>query len=61
MLGGLAGPLGFRLAVVNIEDDDALLRRFMMEIPVVSVGGEVIARAPIWKGPLRAALEDALR
>ena len=42
--------------VVDIESDDELLRRYMLEIPVVTVGGREVARAPIYE----SALEDAL-
>lgn len=57
LLRKLAGKFGFETAVVDIETDDDLLRRYMLEIPVVAVAGEVIAQAPI----RRAALEEALR
>ncbi len=48
----------FRFVVreIDIHGDDALLRRYMFEIPVVEVDGEVIAKAPV----RRESLEDAL-
>lgn len=52
----LAPRLRFEIESVNIEQDDALLARFLIEIPVVAVGGEVLLKAPIWP----AALEDTL-
>ena len=61
MLRSLAPGLGFDTALLNIEADDALHRRFMFEIPVVEVEGEVIARAPISRRGLVAALKEALR
>jgi glutaredoxin len=36
----LAAELGFALDEVDIEADDALLRRFLERIPVVAVDGE---------------------
>lgn len=44
---------------VNIEDDDTLLARYMLEIPVVLAGGIEVARAPISRSQLEAALERA--
>ncbi len=61
ILRTLEPELGFSTALVNIEADDALHRRFMFEIPVVEVDGQVIARAPIARRALVAALKDALR
>jgi glutaredoxin len=45
---------GFDLEVVDIESDDALLRRYMLEIPVVAIDGVDVARAPL----TRRLLED---
>lgn len=45
---------------VDIESDDALLQRYMFEIPVICVDGAEIARAPISEVALEAALR-ALR
>jgi glutaredoxin len=47
---------GYHLEVVDIESDDALLRRYMLEIPVVAVDGQEVARAPL----SRQLLEDLL-
>jgi hypothetical protein len=56
----LARSLAFALNVVDIEQDDALLERFMFEIPVVTLDGEELARAPIRKGALERRLREAL-
>jgi hypothetical protein len=55
----LARSLRFTLNVVDIEQDDALLERFMFEIPVVTLDGEELARAPIRKGALERRLREA--
>lgn len=59
-LRALQPRFGFALAVVDIEENDELHRRFMLEIPVVEVEGEVVARAPITARALEDALTDAL-
>ena len=46
----------FHFEEKNIEDDDALERRFLLEIPVVAVAGEVVTQAPIDLGRLREAV-----
>lgn len=56
----LAARLRFDIQRIDIEHDDALLQRFMFEIPVVAIGDQVIARAPIRAGALEDALCDAL-
>lgn len=43
----IAGDLPMLLTVVDIEGDEALLRRYLFEIPVVVVDGSEVARAPI--------------
>jgi len=49
------------VTTVDIESDDALLRRFMFEIPVVEVEGQVVAAAPVREGVLEDALETIYR
>ncbi|MEX0782897.1 MAG: glutaredoxin family protein [Dehalococcoidia bacterium] len=57
VLQRLRPRLGFEIAEVDIESDDALLQRYVFAIPVIAVGEHEVARAPV-----RAeALEDALR
>ena len=53
----LARRLQFEFDEVDIEGDDGLLRRYMLEIPVIAVGGEVLAAGRI----VPSALEDSLR
>ncbi len=60
ILAPLATRLGFRVQQVNIETDDALLERFMFEIPVIALGDRILARAPIRAGFLEDALVEAL-
>lgn len=60
LLRPLGRELGFDIEDVNIESDDALLRRFMFEIPVVCVDGMVVAKAPLYRTALREAVAGAL-
>lgn len=60
LLGPLARRLRFSIEAVDIESDEALHRRYLLEIPVVAFAGDEIARAPLSAATLRAALEDAL-
>ena len=53
----IARRIPLAVDVVNIESDDALLQRYMFEIPVIAVDGAPIAIAPIYEG----ALEDILQ
>ena len=57
LLDALRLKLGFDVDEIDIESDDALLARYVFEIPVVAIDGVEIARAPI----VAARLEDALR
>lgn len=61
LLERLALRLRFRIQVVDIETDDALHRRYLYEIPVVAFDGQDLVRAPIYPGPLEAALTEALK
>lgn len=61
MLADLEGGLGFDTLRVNIEEDDALLRRYMFEIPVVVVDEVEVARAPVRRRALEQALRDSFR
>ncbi|MGK2964136.1 MAG: glutaredoxin family protein [Tepidiformaceae bacterium] len=61
MLADLEGGLGFDTLRVNIEEDDALLRRYMFEIPVVVVDEVEVARAPVRRRTLEQALRDSFR
>jgi glutaredoxin len=56
----LAPGLEFELVCVDIEQDDDLLRRYMFEIPVVTVDGRPLFLAPFSARRLRDGLELAL-
>ncbi|MDP6605098.1 MAG: glutaredoxin family protein [Dehalococcoidia bacterium] len=51
------GEPAFELREVDIESDPALERRFMIEIPVIEVDGNVVTQAPVDLRAVRAALE----
>ena len=57
----IARRIPLAVDVVNIESDDALLQRYMFEIPVIAVDGETIAIAPIYEGALEDRLEEIAR
>ena len=46
----------FELRTVNIEEDDALLRAYLVRIPVVSVDGEEVYDYYVDEADLRARL-----
>ena len=56
MLLELEKELAFELVEVDIEQDDALLRRYQWTIPVLLLEGKEIAAAPITRRYLRRAL-----
>lgn len=60
LLTHLGPRLGFDLRDVNIESDDALLGRYVFEIPVVELNGVTLATAPISPVALEEAIEAAL-
>ena len=55
----IAYTVPLTLELVNIEVDEGLLKRYMFEIPVVTVGSREIARAPIYETRLEDALLEA--
>ena len=59
-LGRLQSALGFTLVERDVDADDALRARYGDLIPVVAVGGRIIARAPIDPDALGDALAPAL-
>lgn len=61
LLRRLGPALGFEVESVDIEADEALHCRYLLEIPVVAVAGREIARAPIHATALEDALRAALR
>ena len=56
---GMTHPL--RVVEVNIEDDDDLVKRYGLEIPVVAIAGEDITSAPIDLDAVRQAVLLARR
>ena len=55
-LRALQRTFPFTLAEVDIAGDADLERRFLLEIPVVAVAGEVVAQEPIDLAKVRAAV-----
>ena len=46
----------FELEEIDIDSDDALLRRYLERIPVIAIGDEVICELGLDEGALRARL-----
>ena len=61
LLDALADDLGFAVEAVDIDRDRGLRNRYRYAIPVVAVGGEEVARAPIRAAALEAALRERYR
>jgi hypothetical protein len=59
MLEEFAPRFRFAIRELDVHGDDELLRRYMLEIPVVEVDGVVIAKAPIRRETLEDALAEA--
>lgn len=60
MLARIGKRLPLKLHLIDIDSDDYLQRLYMVEIPVVTVDGTEIARAPISEGKLEDALAALL-
>lgn len=60
ILRALSGSLRFQLVEVNVDLDPLLRARYDEFVPVVAVGEQTIARAPISEQELRRALTAAL-
>jgi hypothetical protein len=56
----LRGPLQFTLVERNVDDDPALVALYNDIVPVIAVGEQVVAHAPIDFAGLRDALAAAL-
>ena len=61
LLEALAEDLGFAIEAVDIDDDPELRGRYNYAVPVIAVGGEEVARAPIRAAALEAALRERYR
>jgi glutaredoxin len=59
LLESLRTEFGFALREVSIEFDAELERRYFVEIPVIEMGGDVIAQAPIDAAVLRRAIANS--
>lgn len=58
MLARIAKRIELRVIPVDIEQDPDLLARYVVEIPVIAVGDNEVARAPISATVLEARLAD---
>jgi len=47
--------------VIDIDSSDALLTRYALRIPVISVDGNEVAEGELQPGVVRAAVRAALR
>ena len=61
VLERIRSDVPFDLRTVNIEDDDALLRAYLVRIPVVSVDGEEVYDYYVDERDLRARLARVAR
>lgn len=61
LLDELAERLGFAVEAIDIDDDPELRARYGYAVPVVAVGGEEVARAPVRPAALEAALRERYR
>jgi len=61
VLERIRSDVPFDLRTVNIEDDDALLRAYLVRIPVVSVDGEEVYDYHVDEADLRARLARVAR
>jgi len=60
MLRRLSRELSFSWREVNIEEDNALLARYHLLIPVIAVDGYPLLHAPLEEERLRVALAEQL-
>ena len=61
LLDTLTGSLGFSLEAVDIDQDAELRDRYDEAVPVIALGAEEIARAPIRAAVLEARLRERYR
>lgn len=55
-LGRIGKRVPLTVKLIDIDSDRALQERYFLEIPVVTVGGDEVARAPIHEGLLEERL-----
>jgi glutaredoxin len=58
VLAAIARELPLAVTSVDIELDDDLLRRYLLEIPVIVADGQELARGRVVPAALREALES---
>lgn len=59
-LRGMARELRIAIEIVNIEDDDAILAKYVFEIPVIVCRGREVAKGRIVAPVVREELRDVL-
>jgi predicted thioredoxin/glutaredoxin len=59
MLSALQRTVPFQVRQVAIDGDEELERRFLLEVPVVEVDGEVVCAGAVDLGRVRAAVNEA--
>ncbi len=59
LLVSVQRTIPFNIRSVNIEDDDELLKRFALEVPVVEIDGEIVAQGRVDVDRVRAAVNEA--
>jgi hypothetical protein len=58
MLARITRRIPLHIESIDIESDELLLRRYMLEIPVIAVDGREVARAPLNERTLEDILLD---
>ena len=61
VLARISRRIPLAVDLVNIESDDDLLRRYMFEIPVITVDGAEVAKAPIYEHALEELIQALIR
>ncbi|MCY3881822.1 MAG: glutaredoxin family protein [Chloroflexi bacterium] len=61
LLDRLAANLGFTVEAVDIDADPELRSRYNYAVPVIAVGSEEIARAPVRAAALETSLRERYR
>jgi glutaredoxin len=61
LLDKLSASLGFAVEAVDIDADPELRSRYGYAVPVVALGGEEIARAPLRAAALETVLRERYR
>lgn len=59
LLTAVQRTIPFNTRIVNIDDDDALLKRFALEVPVVEIEGKIVTQGRVDVDLIRAAVNTA--